>query len=189
MLLQELLIISVATFSSMHVLHPSASGKPPVVVSSIDAPPVVPKLKKTPAQQIPRKYSTRTCPSRILTRSCPYTNPAHLPPAAENPLNVVGKCDGGRRPPARPTRQEASAAPAPPGSATVVADAETKSALIVRVQAAGSHRCDNDMASLPGLRRQARRRSTPLLGDCHHKIFRARLVVLRKNFERVFFYI
>ena len=42
----ELFINSVATFSSMHVLHPSASWKPPVVVSSIDTPLVVPKLKK-----------------------------------------------------------------------------------------------------------------------------------------------
>ena len=62
MLLQELLINSVATFSSMHVLHPSASGKPPVVVSSIDAPPVVSKLKKTPAQ----KYAGNTPPVPVL---------------------------------------------------------------------------------------------------------------------------
>ena len=47
----ELFINSIATFSLMHVLHPSASWKPPVLVSSIDAPLVVPKLKKTPAQK------------------------------------------------------------------------------------------------------------------------------------------
>ena len=54
----ELFINSVATFSSMHVLHPSASWKPPVLVSSIDAPPVVPKLKKNTCTKICRKYST-----------------------------------------------------------------------------------------------------------------------------------
>ena len=69
----ELFINSVATFSSMHVLHPSASWKPPVVVSSIDTPLVVPKLKKNTCTKICRIYSTRTCSSRILTRSCPYT--------------------------------------------------------------------------------------------------------------------
>jgi len=61
----ELFINSVATFSSMHVLHPSSSWKPPVVVSSIDTPLVVPKLKKTPAQ----KYAGNTPPVPVLHES------------------------------------------------------------------------------------------------------------------------
>ena len=85
----ELFINGIATFSSMHVLHPSASWKSPVLVSSIDAPPVVPKLKKH-LHKNTRKYSTRTRPLRILTRSCPYTNPAHLPPR----LKIRSAADG-----------------------------------------------------------------------------------------------
>ena len=61
----ELFINSIATFSSMHMLHPSASWKPPVLVSSIDTPLVVPKLKKTPAQ----KYAGNTPPAPVLHES------------------------------------------------------------------------------------------------------------------------
>ena len=86
MLLQELLINSVATFSSMHVLHPSASWKPPVVVSSIDAPPVVPKLKKNTCTKI--RGNTPSVP--VLHESWRYpvrTRIRRTCPPAENPLS------------------------------------------------------------------------------------------------------